>query len=94
VGKTRLCIRVAEDLLDTFTGGIWFVELASLTVPDLVVQTVALTLGLREEKDRSFQTALEYYLKSKQVLLMLDNCEHLIEACAKLAIACCGSVLS
>jgi len=85
VGKTRLSIRVAEDLVNSFADGIWFVELASLTDPKLVVQTIALTLGLREEAGFSFQEALEFFLKSRQVLLALDNCEHLIEACARLA---------
>jgi predicted ATPase/class 3 adenylate cyclase len=84
VGKTRLSLRVAEDLVDDFADGVCFIELAALTEPKLVVQTVALALGVREETGRPFQEALESFLKTRQVLLVLDNCEHLIEACARL----------
>ena len=84
VGKTRLGIRVAEDLVDSFADGIWYIELASLSDPKLVVQTVALTLGLREDPGRSFQEKLISFLKSRKALLVLDNCEHLITACALL----------
>jgi predicted ATPase/class 3 adenylate cyclase len=85
VGKTRLSIRTADDLLEEFGDGVWYVELASLTVPELLPQTVALILGLREEAGKTFEELLELYLKSRQALLILDNCEHLIAACAQLA---------
>jgi predicted ATPase/class 3 adenylate cyclase len=84
VGKTRLSIRTAEDLLEEFRDGIWYVELASLTDPDLVPRNVALILGLREEAGITYQELLETYLKSRQTLLILDNCEHLIAACARM----------
>jgi len=85
VGKTRLSIQVAENLLEQYEDGIWYVELASLTDPDLFSQTVALTLGLREEGGNTYEGLLERYLKSRQALLILDNCEHLITASARLA---------
>jgi non-specific serine/threonine protein kinase len=84
VGKSRLSLRVAEDLVADFQDGVWQVELAAITDPDLVVYTVANTLGLREEANYSIQVNLENYLKSRQMLLVLDNCEHLIESCATL----------
>lgn len=85
VGKTRLSLKVAADLLPQFQHGIWLVELATLTNPALVPQAVATVLGLREEAGPSWLAALTNYLREKQLLLLLDNCEHLIEACAHLA---------
>lgn len=91
-GKTRLAIEVASGLLhaNDFAHGVWFVELAPLTDATLVAQTVAGVLGLREEGGRPILDGLRYFLRSKQMLLLLDNCEHLIDACAELA----GSLLS
>lgn len=85
VGKTRLALQVAADLLPARPDGVWFVDLASLTEPDLVPAVVATTLGLRERPDRTPLEALVSHLKGKQALLVLDNCEHLIQACAGLA---------
>ena len=82
VGKSRLCLRVAEDLVEVFPDGVWLVELAAITDPDLVVLTAANTLGLREVINYSIQDHLENYLKPRQMLLVLDNCEHLIASCA------------
>jgi predicted ATPase/class 3 adenylate cyclase len=84
-GKTRLSVQVAADLLDAFADGVWLVELAPLTDPTLVPQTVASVLGVREEPMRSLLAILTSYLRTKNLLLILDNCEHLIEACARLA---------
>ena len=84
-GKTRLSLRVAADLLDSFPHGVWFVELAALADPTLVPQTVMTTLGLREESGRSLLEILTDFLRAKTVLLILDNCEHLVEASAQLA---------
>jgi predicted ATPase/DNA-binding CsgD family transcriptional regulator len=84
-GKTRLAIAVASEMIERFEGGIWWVELAALSDPDLVPQTVAQALGVREAQDRSLTETLSDYLGSKKVLLVLDNCEHLIEGCAALA---------
>ncbi len=90
-GKTRLALRVARDLagfpnlpgLD-FTDGIWFVDLAPLSDPSLVPQRVASTLDVREQPGQPLLTTLTNSLRDKQALLLLDNCEHLIEACAQL----------
>ncbi len=84
-GKTRLALQVAADLLDSYTDGVWLVELASLSDPALVPQTVAITLGVREEGGRPILTTLSDYLRGKKMLLVFDNCEHLIETCAIMA---------
>jgi hypothetical protein len=83
-GKTRLAL-AAGEMADGFEDGIWLTELASLTDPSLVPQAVASTLGVREQPGRSPTETLAGYLQSRKVLLVLDNCEHLIEACAELA---------
>jgi predicted ATPase/class 3 adenylate cyclase len=84
-GKTRLSLQVAADLLDSFPAGVWFVEFAPLADPALVPQTVLTTLGLREEMDRPVLETLTHYLQTRKVLLILDNCEHLVEAAAQFA---------
>src|ERR671917_1439263 len=84
-GKTRLALAVARELLEGFEDGVWLVELASLADPSLVPQVVASTLGVREQPGRSLTETLSDYLSSKKMLLVLDNCEHLIEGCAELA---------
>jgi predicted ATPase len=84
-GKTRLALAAASELAEGFEDGVWLVELASLADPSLVAQPVASTLGVREQQGRSLIETLSNYLSSKQVLLVLDNCEHLVEACAMLA---------
>jgi predicted ATPase/DNA-binding SARP family transcriptional activator len=84
-GKTRLALAVAADLVDSFEDGVWLVELASLSDPDLVPQAVASTLSMREAQDRPLIETLSNQLRSKRMLLILDNCEHLVEGCAALA---------
>jgi len=84
-GKTRLALQLAEEVQETFAAGVWLVELASLADPTLVTSTVASTLGVREQPQRSIVDALLDYVRAKTLLLLLDNCEHLIEACAQLA---------
>ncbi len=83
-GKTRLSLQVAADLFDSFPDGVWFIELAPLADPALVLKTVTTTLGLREETGRLLLEVLTDYLRAKEVLLILDNCEHLVEASAQL----------
>ena len=85
VGKTRLAIEVAADLLAEFPDGVWLVELAPLADPDLVPQTVAAAMHIREQPGRSFLATLLDTLRNRRVLIVLDNCEHLIAACADLA---------
>jgi predicted ATPase/class 3 adenylate cyclase/Tfp pilus assembly protein PilF len=83
-GKTRLALQAAADAVEEFSDGVWLVELAALSDPALVIPTVAHALGIRDEAGRSLTETLIKYLQSKVMLLILDNCEHLIEACAKL----------
>jgi predicted ATPase/class 3 adenylate cyclase len=84
-GKTRLSLQVAADVLEDYPDGVWLIELAALTEPALVTQTLAQTLGLREETGRPLLQTLTEHLKPKRTLLVLDNCEHLLNAIAHLA---------
>ena len=85
VGKTRLCLQVAAELVDTFVDGAWLVELETLTDEALVAQQVSLALGVAEASDADAQEALLGHLRSREALLILDNCEHVIDAAARLA---------
>jgi DNA-binding SARP family transcriptional activator len=84
-GKTRLALRVAGELLDKYEDGAWLVELAPLADPTLVPTIAARALGLRELTGTQLMAQLQDYLEHKELLLILDNCEHVIEACARLA---------
>jgi predicted ATPase/DNA-binding winged helix-turn-helix (wHTH) protein len=84
-GKTRLALQVAGDLLESYPDGIWLVELAALAEPELVPQTVANVLGLKEQPGESLTQTLTKYLASRHLLLVLDNAEHLLAACAEFA---------
>jgi predicted ATPase/class 3 adenylate cyclase/DNA-binding XRE family transcriptional regulator len=85
VGKTRLALTVAAELVDQYADGVWLVELAALAEPGLVPQAVAQVLGVREQSGRSLLATLLDFLQEKHLLLVLDNCEHLIAACANVA---------
>jgi predicted ATPase/class 3 adenylate cyclase/DNA-binding CsgD family transcriptional regulator len=84
-GKTRLSIQAASELLDQYPDGVWFVELAPILDPQLVPRTTAMALGLRDEPQRPVIDMLCDYLHEKKMLLILDNCEHLVDACARMA---------
>jgi Predicted ATPase len=84
VGKTRLAIKVVTNMLEQFPDGVWFLDLASLNDPELVPNTLAGLLGLGESGDSSFTTLLINSFSSRTVLIIFDNCEHLIEASARL----------
>lgn len=84
-GKTRLALRVAAELKRAFPDGVWLVELAALEDQALLTQTIASTLAVHDRTTRWPIPALAEYLSGKQVLLVLDNCEHLRNACAVLA---------
>ncbi len=86
-GKTRLAIQAAADLIEQFQHGVWLVELAPLTDPAVVTQTVASTFAVREAAGRPLLDSLTDYLRTKSLLLVLDNCEHLVATCAHLASA-------
>ena len=84
-GKSRLSLQVGMDCLHQFPDGVWLVELAPVTDPALVPQTLLSTFNLREDRHRSVQAVLVDFLRAKTLLLVLDNCEHLIEACAQIS---------
>jgi predicted ATPase/DNA-binding SARP family transcriptional activator/DNA-binding CsgD family transcriptional regulator/Flp pilus assembly protein TadD len=85
-GKTRLALEVARDLVGSYADGVWLIELASLSEPELVAQEVAGALGAREQPGRPLLESLLDTLVDKEMLLLLDNCEHLIDAVASLTI--------
>jgi predicted ATPase/class 3 adenylate cyclase len=84
-GKTRLALHVAADLVDSFADGMWLIELAPLSDPTLAAQLVANGLGIREEDGRPLLQTLVDSLRAKSLLLILDNCEHLVQGVAQLA---------
>jgi predicted ATPase len=85
VGKTRLSLQVAAEVLDTFKDGVWFVELAPLGDPTLIPHTILSAIGLYEQAEQSLLALLGDYFRTRTALLILDNCEHLIAACAQVA---------
>jgi predicted ATPase/DNA-binding XRE family transcriptional regulator len=91
VGKTRLAVRAAEAVMDYFPDGVAFVSFASVTDPELVPSTIAASLGLKEVGTESILTILTEHLRQKQLLLVLDNFEHLLpaaEVISRLAATC------
>ena len=84
-GKTRLALRLASDRLEAFPDGVWLIELAPVSDPTIVTQAIASSLGLQEEQGRTPWDVVVEYLRARTVLLILDNCEHIIERCAQLA---------
>ena len=92
VGKTRLALRLARDLVNEFRDGVWLIDLAPLSLPDLVAQTIATALGIREGAQRSARDVLLDTLRDRELLLVLDTCEHLIDSCAELVeVLLCGA---
>jgi len=86
-GKTRLALQVAADVVDGYPDGVWFAEFAPITDPALVPKTVASALSVPEQPGREMIGTLIDALRPKTLLLVLDNCEHLLAACADLAAA-------
>lgn len=84
IGKTRLALRALAALADEFPDGACYVELADLNNPDLVVSRVASAVGVSEEQGRPLIDTLTDALRSRRLLLALDNCEHLLDACARI----------
>lgn len=84
-GKTRLALQVAADVMADYQDGVWLVELAPLADPAYVFPALAAIFNLREAPGRTLDALVTDYLRGKTLLLVLDNCEHLIEACARLA---------
>ena len=85
IGKTRLALQMAAEVMDAYRDGVWMVELGSITDPLLVPTSVAQVLGVQEKTGTPLAQTLCGHLKSRQSLLILDNCEHLLDACARLA---------
>ena len=84
-GKTRLALAVDSEVARNFEDGVWLVGLASLSDPDLLPQAVASVLGARETPGTMLRDTLAEHLGPRSLPLLLDNCEHLVEACADLA---------
>ena len=91
VGKTRMALQIATDLLDDFTNGVCFVSLAPIREPDLVVPSIAQALGLKESGDRTFLEQVQSSLQDRPLLLLLDNFEQVVAAAPQLAdlLGCC-----
>lgn len=85
-GKTRLALRLGEEMAQAYSHGVWLVELAALADPHSLVRAAASVFDLRESQERSLLLALADYLEPRQTLLILDNCEHLIDAAAQLVV--------
>jgi predicted ATPase len=86
-GKSRLALKVAAELLAEFRDGAWWCDLAAVTDPAHMAQTIRSALRLAEQADRSALDSLTSALGSQQALLVLDNCEHLLAGCAALGLA-------
>jgi predicted ATPase/class 3 adenylate cyclase len=85
VGKTRLALQAAADLIDHYPDGVWFADLAPISDPELVASVAARTLGMSQGQDRRVDEAIVEWLKRKKLVLVLDNCEHLVETASRLA---------
>jgi predicted ATPase/class 3 adenylate cyclase/DNA-binding CsgD family transcriptional regulator len=91
VGKTRLAVQVADQMDGDFGDGVWYVDLAPITDPDVVPVAVTRALGLPDQAGRSTMETLNRVIAGRQMLIVLDNCEHLIDACASLTVALLGT---
>jgi predicted ATPase len=85
IGKTRLALQAAAEVMDAYRDGVWFVDFAPLAAAALVPSAVAQALGVSETAGTELVQALAGRIKGRQLLLLLDNCEHLLEACARIA---------
>ncbi|MEO8346704.1 MAG: tetratricopeptide repeat protein [Betaproteobacteria bacterium] len=85
IGKTRLSLQVAADVVNDYPDGVWLVELAPIADGKLLQQAVASVLGVKDEPDRTLSEALVGYVRDRKLLLVLDNCEHVLPACAEVA---------
>ncbi len=84
-GKTRLALRMAADVSELYVDGVWLIDLAALTEPELVPQSVAQTVGVRDVPGRAVMDMVADHLRNHVSLLILDNCEHVIGTAARLA---------
>jgi predicted ATPase/class 3 adenylate cyclase len=86
IGKTRLALQGAANLIDRYPDGVWFVQFAAMTDPRFVPEALATVLGVKEEAGSHISEALVKHCKDQRMLLIFDNCEHLVQRCAELAI--------
>jgi predicted ATPase/class 3 adenylate cyclase len=86
-GKTRLAVEIAAQIAPEFCDGVWYVDLAPITHPAVVPVTVARALGLPDQPGRSTMDTLLRFVADRQLLILLDNCEHLLDASAELVVA-------
>ncbi|MFZ1459329.1 MAG: tetratricopeptide repeat protein [Ignavibacteria bacterium] len=84
-GKTRLAMQAGADIIDDFANGVYIAEFAPVSDSSLIVQTLLNSLNQQEEPEKSPKEILKEYLKDKELLLILDNCEHLVHECAELS---------
>src|SRR5947207_14269042 len=85
VGKTRMALELAANLLDGYDDGAWAVELGSIADPDLIANTIASTFGVGQEPGRPLLSAVAEHLRGRRLLLILDDCEHVLAAAARAA---------
>src|SRR5579872_1650427 len=85
VGKTRLAMQVGADAIERFKDGVWFADLAPISDPQLVATIVANALGMNQAEGQQLADAIPRWLQRKQLVLILDNCEHVLDAAARLA---------
>lgn len=85
LGKTRLSLQAATELMHQFPDGVWFLDLAPISDPGLALSEAAQVLGVREEPERTLLQSVCAFLKTRRVLMVFDNCEHLLKSAAELA---------
>ena len=90
-GKTRLAVEIAARIAPEFRDGVWYVDLAPITHPGVVPVAVARALGLPDQPGRSTMDTLLRFVRDRQMLVVLDNCEHLLDASAELVVALLGA---
>ena len=90
-GKTRLAIQVAADVATEFADGVWYVDLAPITDPDVVPVTAARALGLPDQPGQQTMDVLLRFIRDRRMLILLDNCEHLLDSSAELIVALLGA---
>jgi len=91
VGKTRVALQVGADLLDQYPDGVWFADFAPITDPELVASVIAQVLGMSQQEGKRVDESIPPWLKRKKLLLILDNCEHVLEPVAAIAAAIIGT---
>jgi predicted ATPase len=87
VGKTRLAVQVGTELLEAYPDGVWLVDLAPIADPELVSSVTGRALGMNQQADRRVDEAIPLWLKRKKLLLIFDNCEHIVGTLGPIAAA-------